>query len=293
MIGAKSKFTKQYALYFSILFSVVSTFLEAQTTGQTYAFAISQSKMGNYDIAIKSLKRLQFFDESNNFPSVFQVLADCYYWKTDYENAYYYYDLAGVQIANDSLLTEIVASKVTCKLYSHQYQQALIDLLSFDKQMNTFHQWQFNMLFGITYFYLGEIDQSEAYFMKTLDSASPQLSKKLELGFNQVRQVEKRYNPNTARMLSFIIPGSGQIWAGDYRNGANSFLLIAGLVSASVAISESISLLDSIIIIAPWFQRYYMGGYQKAHEISLEKQLKEKNKILAQIVHMLDQNVVR
>lgn len=289
MINSGNKFIKKSVLFLTILCSVIPALSDAQNPEQTYAFALSQRGQGNYDIAIKSLKRIQFFDDQNNFPGLYKIIAECYYQQANYENAYYYYDLASIQAENDSLLPEIVARKVTCRLFGHQYQEALIDLLSFNSNLNTFQQQQFDMLFGITYFYLGDYNESKRYFLKSTDSLQIQQIGNLNEDFRHLRKIEKRYNPKTSRVMSIIIPGSGQMWAGDYRSGLNSILLISGLLSATAALSGTLSIVDSFVIIAPWFQRYYMGGYQKAYEIAKARQQKEKNKVLAHMVHLLNQ----
>lgn len=289
MINSGNKFIKKSVLFLTILCSVIPALSVAQNPEQTYAFALSQRGQGNYDIAIKSLKRIQFFDDQNNFPGLYKIIAECYYQQANYENAYYYYDLASIQAENDSLLPEIVARKVTCRLFGHQYQEALIDLLSFNSNLNTFQQQQFDMLFGITYFYLGDYNESKRYFLKSTDSLQIQQIGNLNEDFRHLRKIEKRYNPKTSRVMSIIIPGSGQMWAGDYRSGLNSILLISGLLSATAALSGTLSIVDSFVIIAPWFQRYYMGGYQKAYEIAKARQQKEKNKVLAHMVHLLNQ----
>ncbi len=289
MVNSEIKYIRKSALFLTILFSIAFALVKAQTPEQTYEFALFQSRQGNFDIAIKSLKRLQFFDDQNSFPGVFKALADCYFEQSNYENAYYYYDLASVQHENDSLLPVIVARKVTCNLFSRQYQEALIDLLSFNNKLNPLQQRQFNMLFGITYFYLKEYDQSKYYFGQCSVALKLQQPENLDKSFLKVRRIEKRYNPNVVKVMSMIVPGSGQMWAGDYRNGINSLLLVGGLLSTSVALSGSLSIFDSMFIIAPWFQRYYMGGYQKAYEIAKTRQQSEKNKVLANMVHLLNQ----
>ena len=293
MINSENKYIRLSVLFLAILFSSISLLIKAQTPEQTYAFAILQSRQGNYDVAVKSFKRLQFFDDLNNFPGVFSEIADCYFKKADYENAYYYYDLASVQSENDSLFPEIIARKVTCRLYEHQYQEALIELLSFNGTLDAKQQRQFDILSAITYFYLGDYDSSKQYFLKSVDSSQLIAVVSLNESFSHLKHIEKRYNPNTAKVMSIIIPGSGQILAGDYRNGVNSFLLISGLLTASMALSINLSFVESAFIIAPWFQRYYMGGYQKAYDITKARQQKEKNKVLANMVQMLNQPELR
>lgn len=288
MTDSGSRFVRISVLFLTILCSLLPSFLTAQTPEQTYEFALFQKRQGNYDIAIKSLKRIQFFDELNNFPGVFKLLADSYFEQAKYEDAYYYYDLASMQSVKDSLFPDIVARKVTCKLFNHNYQEALIELLSFDDSVNAYQQKEFDLLFGITYFYLANYNESERYFLKCAETIQPQIAD-VNKGFVRIKRLEKRYNPAASRVMSIVIPGSGQMWAGDYRNGANSLLLISALFAASVSISGTLSLFDSFFIVGPWFQRYYMGGYHKAYEITRVKQQNEKNKVLAQMVHLLNQ----
>jgi len=289
MRDSGSRFIRKSALFLTILFSFVPAFVKTQTLDQTYSFALSQARVGNYDIAVKSLKRVQFFDEQNHFPNVFRDIADCYFEKKEFENAFYYYDLASIQAEGDSIVPDLVARKVTCKLQENQFQEALVSLFSFEGKLNPFQQWQFNMLYGITYFYLGDYQQSKQYFLRNTDSNMVQTLYDVNTGFSHIQHIERRYNPKTAKILSMILPGAGQMWVGDYRNGLNSLALIASLFSASVALTGSVTVLDSIIIVAPWFQRYYMGGYERAYGIAANKQQDEKNKLLAQIVNMLNQ----
>lgn len=290
MIKSENKSIRQSKLFLAILCSIASSCIHAQTVEQTYSFALQQEQLCNYDVAIKSFKRVQFFDDQNQFPEVFRLLADCYFEKSDYEQSYYYYDLACIQSVNDSATAELTASKISCKLYSHLYQEALIDLLSFNKKLSSTQQWQFNMLYGITYFYLNDYSQSKMYFYKCIDTLNIENYSIISKDFQAIKKLEKRYNPKVAKIMSIIIPGSGQWYAGDFRNGANSFLLISGILISGVAMSSSITFLDATIIILPWFQRYYAGGYKKASIITYNKQVAEKNKILAQLVHSINQD---
>ncbi len=289
MVHSGRKFIRRSVLFLTILCSILPAFLTAQTPEQSYAFALYESRQGNYDIAIKSLKRIQFFDDQNKFPGVYKELADCYFLKANYEDAYYYYDLASVQAQSDSILPDIIARKVTCKLFERQYPEALIDLMSYSNNLNDLQQLQFDLLYGMTYFYLGDYNTSKLYFLKSTDTSNLELVAALNSDFNRIRKIEKKYSPTRSRLLSIFIPGSGQMMAGDYHEGLNSLLLITGLITAGVAITGSLSVFDSFVIVGPWFQRYYMGGYQKAYEITKAKQQYEKNKILAHIIHFLDQ----
>ena len=64
--------------------------------------------------------------------------------------------------------------------------------------------------------------------------------------------------------LSMIFPGAGQFYAGDLKNGFNSLILNAGLLTWFVSYAFTYSTIDAAFTIGPWFYRYYLGGFQRA-----------------------------
>ena len=71
-------------------------------------------------------------------------------------------------------------------------------------------------------------------------------------------------------MLSIILPGSGQVYSGDLKDGLNSLLLLSGLFY----LGTSGSLINPVAIF-PFFYRYYIGGILNAKQTAGEKR-KEK-----------------
>lgn len=287
MIRSGSNYMLKWNLHLAILFSILSLCLHGQTPEQTFAYAILQSDQGNYSNSVKALNRLLFFDNGTHYPETFSLLANNYFHLKEYRNAYYYYDLAVIQSDNDSLCAEFTAAKIACRLYNHEFQEARVDLLSYGSRLSPDHQWQFDMLSGLTCFYLDEYELSKAFFLKCVNTTDAESRKAIEEGFARIEKLEKRYNPRLARALSIVVPGSGQMLAGDFLNGTNSFMLVFGLLATSVGLSSFISFIDAAIIVFPWFQRYYMGGYQKAYSLTFDKQKNEKNEVLAHLIVVL------
>jgi hypothetical protein len=96
-----------------------------------------------------------------------------------------------------------------------------------------------------------------------------------------------RKSPKTARTLSMFIPGAGQFYAGDLKNGFNSMLLNGLLMYWFVNTGFNYSFLDAAATISPWLFRYYSGGIRRAGEI-LEKKKEERlreifNRVLEEV----------
>jgi hypothetical protein len=81
-----------------------------------------------------------------------------------------------------------------------------------------------------------------------------------------------------------IIPGSGQFYAGDVKNGFNSLLLTGGFVTVGFIIAINYSLLDSFVSVIPWIQRYYIGGIKRSGDIAVDRKLQKQDEIYQEIL---------
>ena len=72
-----------------------------------------------------------------------------------------------------------------------------------------------------------------------------------------------------------VLPGSGQVYSGNFSSGLNSLLLTTTALSVFTIISIRYSALDAILSVFPYYQRYYVGGVVNAINFA-----EEKNKLL-------------
>ncbi len=284
MTKSGNSYTVVWQILLLVLFSFQSVIVAAQSPAETLNFARGQIETGNYSLANKALNRLIFFDNGIQHPETFELLAESYFHLKEYSNAWNFYDLASIRTDNDSSRANFVAMKVACRLYEKLYNEALIDLMSFQGKITNEQQWQFDLLAGMASFYLEDYETARNYLLKCADTT---ITPVIDSGFTVIGHLEKRYNPRLARVMSIILPGSGQIYAGDIKNGLNSFGLVFGFAATAAGLSASIQFIDAAIIVFPWFQRYYMGGYQKAYTITLDKQKARKNEVLAHLMVVL------
>lgn len=271
----------------TILISVCITSVKAQTLDETYAFAEKQMASGNYELAVKNFKRVLFFDTAFQFPGTSWQIAECYFASANYSDALYYYQLAFNETDNDSIKAAGTIMKAASNIKLENYNDALIDIYSFEGKASTLQLFDLRMLEGIVSYNMGDYDLSEQNFKEAAKMTCKLSDSDVDVFFTSVRKIEKRYNPKVARTMSIIIPGSGQIYSGHYRSGLNSFVLTIGLLTFGVYLTQGITPIDAFFIIAPWFQRYYMGGYKNAYNQALDKQKEMKSEKLREIVSRL------
>lgn len=269
-----------------LLFSWLNIYLcRAQNSEQLLSFAKEQMESGNYKTAAKVLDRILFFDQEIAFPEALPLLAESYFKSGDYASARNCFDLAARRTDSDSLRTEYFFQKLLCDLPTENYKDAEFELLTMQDEMTLEQSKNFELIFAVVSFHLQNYGESRIHFINYNDSANIEA---VNTFFESVDRTSRRYKPQVAKVLSIILPGTGQAYSGDYKNALNSILLTGGLALTGIYLSGYISFIDSAIIVLPWIQRYYMGGFQRASLITMAKQKEEKNKLLVSFLGQLN-----
>jgi len=94
-------------------------------------------------------------------------------------------------------------------------------------------------------------------------------------------------SPTLAMWLSTFLPGSGQIYAGDWGNGLNAFLLNGGLASAIIYKITNADYMDAYVIYYFLFRRYYFGNRFHAARIADDHNRRLKQSSAQQILDAL------
>jgi tetratricopeptide (TPR) repeat protein len=270
---------------------IISSFLflqsgYSQTLEQTYALAIERFENEQYDFAANYYQRVLFFDSEKKYSDSYLFLADCFFKKNDFVKAAEYYDVAYNIIQNDSLKKEIVFRKASCFLIQHNYDQAIEELFKLPDSLSTTFKQKKYFYSGVSYFGMEEYDKSEIYFSSCIDASDEKAQTQLKEQFVKVRKIH-HLNPKVAKILSVILPGAGQFYSGDIKNGLNSLLLNSAFVILFVVTAQNYSLFDAFISVFPWFERYYLGGVQHAGEIALEKEKLKKQVVYQRIIDII------
>lgn len=266
------------------LITVFSFFLfasvKAQTMEQTLLFAHDQVQLNNYSVAINAYQRVLFFEKHQYYPEIYSQLGDCYFEICNYEKAAEYYDLAYYSLKNDSLKNEVLFKKTASLLLVNNYKFALLELFSLNDALPEYFEQKKHFYFGITYFGLKQFDLSESHFLQIFNDDDTLQRSQLKKLFIKNKRID-RVKPKTAKILSMILPGLGQFYSGDIKNGLNSFLLIGAFAALYINTSINFSILEAYISVFPWYQRYYIGGFKRA-EINAINRIEEKRAFVYQ-----------
>jgi len=88
-------------------------------------------------------------------------------------------------------------------------------------------------------------------------------------------------------VMSAVLPGAGQWYSGSKREAMNSLLINALFLTLTIRTTRLVSTLDVMIAILPWFQRYYVGGYNRASLLAYQKQRIKQRKALEIVLQQI------
>ena len=272
-------------LLFSVIFSIIFLpFLFAQDIHQIKLYADDQFTCGNYQIALKEFQRVLFFDSVKQYTDIYLKIATIHYLKENFQNAIKYYNMAWNVEKNDSIKCELIFLKSLCHFKLSAWFEALNELLGLPESDSSFFRDKANLFFGICYYGLNEYKTSFGYFAQLADSSG---KRKLSALYSEFDKIQRKYDPDKVEIMSLLLPGSGQIYAGKIGSGLNSFILTGSIIVYGVLTAVNYSIIDGIFVLNSWFYRYYHGGAKNAAAIARKKINKTKSENYTKILEIL------
>lgn len=262
-----------YILIISVLLYLNAT---AQSVSEVVAFADQQYEQGNYTIASQEYNRAIYFGYQHKDILALQV-AHCYLQTNNIELASNFYDMAFRYSTNDSLKNEALLGNAFCYITQEKFILALSELYNVSANATQQQRCHYHFLKGIAHYSLQDDSVASEEFQQAILLNKMKESELITLQneFEKVYWYHKRYRPQRAYVMSGIIPGSGQLYAGSVKDGLNSMVLIGGLYFIAMQVVKYYSFWDAAIALFPWVQRYYLGGMDKAKSLTTSK-LEEK-----------------
>jgi tetratricopeptide (TPR) repeat protein len=274
---------RQFFIIISVSFFCIGN-LYAQNLDQTLALADKMYGMQQYEPALKHYHRVAFFADDSLRATVYPQMAACYFHNGDFRNSIFYYDLAANSTANDSLANEYLFARILCFYMLEQYDFALQYLYSFQTSESSYFRQRYHFYNAIISMKKGLPDEALSSFLELVDE--PEAKAALEKEFSRVNLNSP--NPTVATILSIILPGAGQLYAGDYSNAANSFMLNGLLIGLTYVIAINYSVIDATMSTASWMQRYYMGGFTRAGHIATRRKQEKREQLLDRTLGIIE-----
>lgn len=265
------------AIFTKILLHTAS----AQSLSMVLVQADSLLARGDYFSALKLYDRVLFFDDSAFAANSYEKIAKCYFLNRQYDKAANYYGIAGKSAQTNSQVIGLFEKRTVSLILSEEFLLAREELLEMPEAY--LQTPQGILLMALTMYGNQETESAFNEFsrLENIKSKSREL-----LRLKKRLSRSERKNPKTARILSMIIPGSGQVYAGDWRNGINSLLLTGGLFTLGVYTIGAAGFIDGILMVGPWYQRYYTGGFKRAESSVIAYKKKVRYEVLQEMLRL-------
>lgn len=260
---------------FLIFLLTISSKIVAQNSLQDqFDFATSLFQQEKYFDAITEFKRLLFFDKQNQF----EFKAN-YYIGLSYKNggkfneALRYFTLAEIKSTNKDEYFLAKSFQIRTNILRRTINQAnrILDQLEVEDtsktKLNEIKYWR-----GWACIFSDEWDKAGQIFSENkLDTALANLCKSVN---------DEMYSVNFAKYSSFIIPGFGQFYTGEYVSGLISFgwNILFGYLTINSFVEDRV--FDGIVIGNFLWLRFYLGNIQNAEQFAIQKNLLISNNAL-------------
>ena len=225
------------------------------------------SDAGNYDAAITEYERFICLTPDSSLRStawlaVSRCNRELGHWDAAIDALRRAADITG-----DSLRNVCRVETGIVNLAAGRYSAAEIDLLrtaNFARQPTA--RRRASLVLGVCDLYEGKWDEARRAFNAAFDSTDPRRRAVDSLLSPRVRPAG--LSPSLAKWLSTFLPGAGQFYAGDWKNGFNALILNGAtgylLVDRLLAQDWVTIFLSSV----SQFQRYYLGQRLRAEQIA-------------------------
>ena len=260
--------------FFAVIILVCSVSFAQNSFEAQFNFATKLYNDEKYFDTVTELKRLLFFDGSSEYNyEANMLIGKSYKEGTKFSKAIRHLTLAEINAHNiDELYEtkiEIIRTNILRKTTRRAFK--LLDSLQADERFanrkDEIKYWR-----GWAYMFSDEWKQAAQTFSE-IDSTHV-----LKILAEEV--VDDLYSVSFAKTISYIIPGAGQIYTGEYISGLLSlgWNVLWGYLTIKSFIAERI--FDGIVIANFLWLRFYRGNLQNAENFAVEKNLVRNNRAL-------------
>ena len=260
---------------FYIAFFIITLSLTANDNLRLqYDYANQLFNEEEYFSAITEFKRLQFFDTENiyTFEANYKI-GRAYKKGGFYDNAIEYLSKAKFATQNSEEQAEADFQIIRCNILRGTFQRSLqlLDELEKEKHpvkvQNKIHYWR-----GWTYM----LDNKWNLASESFGNISENHELKI-----LCEQVENdKYSVTFARVISYILPGAGQFYTGNYISGFMSLAwnVLWGYLTINAFAADRV--FDGAAVGSMLWLRFYRGNIQNAGKLAENENIKIANESL-------------
>ncbi len=267
---------KRIGAFILILISVsgIRLFAEKENTNGLLIqkhFADTLFASGNYYKAITEYKRLLFFDSDSIYAehSFFRI-AESYKAGGFYDNAESWFKRALNFTRSKERKKLIDIELIRTLIVSRKTNAALNELDSFENKFGdslTADYWR-----GWTYLLNNQPELASFYFNES--AAGKSISEEV----NKI--INRKYSLFNVKLMSYILPGSGQVYTEHYFSGAVSLAWNILFGYMTVKAFQDRRIVEGLLIGDLLWLRFYKGNIQNAERFAKEKNIKLINRLI-------------
>lgn len=251
------KSTIKYCLIFIFLCKSFTTRCDTIVSGFNYADSLFNS--GKFESAALEYERIYFVSSESQVKSLALLKKSYCLKKTgNFESALNALNRSENEKPSDSLMYIINQEHALISFLNNDYTRAELILNQLDQESSdSLKQYDYMYLKIIVLNELLKWDESSLLLKKYFGHRNIILDSQTENSlFSQPRLLSSK----TAKILSYLIPGSGQIYSGHVLRGITSLgLQGSALIYAIIALQKSFYL-SAIFTGFGLFQMFYLGG---------------------------------
>ena len=244
------------------------------TLEQQFDYANQFLNQEKYYDAITELKRLQFFDKQNIYSFQSNLLiGKSYKAGAKFDEAVKYLTLAEINAKSDEeyFVAKTLNARTNILRRTNKQAERILNDLLIDPRFKS-NEKEIKYWIGWNYIFSDDWEKAyEIFNENNLDTTLANLCKSVG---------DEMYSVDFAKYSSYIIPGFGQFYTGEYISGALSlgWNILFGYLTINAFVEDRI--FDAIIIGNFLWLRFYSGNIQNSEKFAVQKNLEISNKAL-------------
>lgn len=231
-------------------------------------------ELEQYYDAITEYKRVQFFDDSSNFNYITNLkIALAYKNGAKLDDAEKFLVQAIKYADNKDKIFESMITLARINILQRKNQRAaeiinrFLENPEYDDKTDELYYWK-----GWNYMFADDWEKAAYEFSKLPDAQ--------DLKYICIKTENEKISVTFAKVISYILPGSGQIYAGEYLSGLMSLAwnIVGGYFTIKAVLDDRV--FDALVIANLGWLRFYRGNIENAENFAVQKNIKTTNKTM-------------